>query len=178
MNGEIKEIIAWLGALGIPTIFAMASWCIKCCVQYTKQLKVLAKAQQAQMRSQLLEQYHFYMDSGWISEEHMEDWEISTRHTTALGRTASLIAVGNSFYSYQTKRRRNRKMSNYWKNWIKAAGVRAVKTVAQTAVATIGTSAVLGDVNWVMVASASALAGILSLLTSIAGIPEVEGDDE
>lgn len=69
-------------------------------------------------------------------------------------------------------------MSNYWKNWIKAAGVRAVKTVAQTAVATIGTSAVMGDVNWVMVASASALAGILSLLTSIAGIPEVEGDDE
>ena len=49
-------------------------------------------------------------------------------------------------------------MSNYWKNWIKASGVRAVKTVAQTAVATIGTSAVLGDVNWVMVASASALA--------------------
>ncbi len=69
-------------------------------------------------------------------------------------------------------------MSNYWKNWIKAAGVRAVKTVAQTAVATIGTSAVMGDVNWVMVASASALAGILSLLTSIAGIPEVKGDDE
>ena len=67
-------------------------------------------------------------------------------------------------------------MSNYWKNWIKASGVRAVKTVAQTAVATIGTSAVLGDVNWVMVASASALAGILSLLTSIAGIPEVKGD--
>ena len=69
-------------------------------------------------------------------------------------------------------------MSNYSKNWIKASGVRAVKTVAQTAVATIGTSAVLGDVNWVMVASASALAGILSLLTSIAGIPEVKGDDE
>ena len=69
-------------------------------------------------------------------------------------------------------------MCNYWKNWIKASGVRAVKTVAQTAVATIGTSAVLGDVNWVMVASASALAGILSLLTSIAGIPEVKGDDE
>lgn len=68
-------------------------------------------------------------------------------------------------------------MSNYWKNWIKAAGIRAVKTVAQTAVATIGTSAVLGDVNWVMVASASALAGILSLLTSIAGIPEVKGED-
>lgn len=61
------------------------------------------------------------------------------------------------------------------KQWIKAAAVRAIKTVAQTAVATIGTSAVLGDVNWVMVASSAALAGILSLLTSVAGLPEVEG---
>ena len=69
-------------------------------------------------------------------------------------------------------------MSNYWKKWLTAAGIRAVKTVVQTAVATIGTSAVLGDVNWIMVASASALAGVLSLLTSIAGIPEVKESDE
>ena len=61
-----------------------------------------------------------------------------------------------------------------WKNWIKAAAVRAVKTVAQTAAATIGTSAVMGDVNWIMVGSASLLAGILSLLTSVAGLPEVK----
>ena len=60
-----------------------------------------------------------------------------------------------------------------WGKWFKAAGVRAIKTVAQTAIATIGTSAVMGDVNWVMVGSASLLAGILSLLTSVAGLPEV-----
>lgn len=65
-----------------------------------------------------------------------------------------------------------------WKNWIKAAGVRAIKTVAQTAVATIGTSAVLGDVNWTMVVSASVLAGILSLLTSVAGLPELNNGQD
>ena len=60
-----------------------------------------------------------------------------------------------------------------WKLWIKAAGIRAIKTVARTAVATIGTSAAMGEVNWLMVGSASLLAGILSLLTSVAGLPEV-----
>lgn len=59
------------------------------------------------------------------------------------------------------------------KKWWKAAGVRAIKTVAQTAAATIGTSAAMGDVNWLMVGSASLLAGVLSLLTSVAGLPEV-----
>ena len=65
-------------------------------------------------------------------------------------------------------------MSEKTKLWLKCAGVRAIKTVAQTAVATIGTSAVIGDVNWVAVASASALAGVLSILTSVAGLPELK----
>lgn len=65
-----------------------------------------------------------------------------------------------------------------WKSWIKAAGVRAIKTVAQTAVATIGTSALLAQVDWMMVISASILAGVLSLLTSVAGLPEVSDGSE
>ena len=63
--------------------------------------------------------------------------------------------------------------TNFW-TWLKAAGIRALKTVAQTAVATIGTSAAIGDVNWLMVGSAAALSGVLSLLTSVAGLPEIK----
>ena len=68
-------------------------------------------------------------------------------------------------------------MSNYWKKWIKAAAVRAVKTVAQTAIATVGTAAAMGEVNWIAVGSASLLAGILSVMTSVAGLPEVKVDE-
>lgn len=69
-------------------------------------------------------------------------------------------------------------MSEETKLWWKAAGIRAIKTVAQTAVATIGTSAFMGDVAWPLVGSASLLADILSLLTSVAGLPEVEMQKE
>ena len=65
-------------------------------------------------------------------------------------------------------------MKNKTKVWFKAAGIRAIKTMAQTAVATIGVAAVMHDVNWLAVASASLLAGVLSVLTSISGLPEVE----
>lgn len=69
-------------------------------------------------------------------------------------------------------------MKENFKAWLKAAVVRAIKTVAQTAVATIGTSVAMGDVNWLLVGSASLLAGILSILTSVAGLPEVKPEQE
>ena len=69
-------------------------------------------------------------------------------------------------------------MSKTMKQWCKAAGIRAAKTVAQTALATIGTSAVLAEVNWMVVGSAALMAGILSLLTSLMGLPEVKTEDE
>lgn len=65
------------------------------------------------------------------------------------------------------------KNKEYLKQWAKAAGVRAIKTVAQAAMGVIGTSAVMGDVNWIVVCSSAALAGVVSLLTSIAGLPEI-----
>lgn len=68
-------------------------------------------------------------------------------------------------------------MRTDFKEWLKAAGMRAIRTVAQTAIATIGTSAALHEVNWIMVLSTSALAGVLSLLMSVAGLPELEKDD-
>lgn len=66
----------------------------------------------------------------------------------------------------------------FTKEWFKCSGVRALRTVAQTAIATIGTSAVMADVNWIMVGSASLLAGVLSILTSIAGLPEATKSEE
>ena len=90
MSSAVVKFVSWLGILGIPSIFTMTVWCIKSCIRYTRQLKVLAKAQQAQMRSQLLEQYHSYIKDGYISEEHMEDWENQYQAYHSLGENGIL----------------------------------------------------------------------------------------
>lgn len=69
-------------------------------------------------------------------------------------------------------------MKSYWKDWLKCASIRAIKTLAQTAIASIGVAAVLSEVDWLAVASASVLAALLSLLTSVAGLPELDGRRE
>lgn len=85
--------------------------------------------------------------------------------------------IGNSCVDVADQQRRNLMSKDYWIKWIKAAGVRAIKTVAQTAVALIGTNAIgITEVDWIGVASGAALAGVVSLLTSLAGIPEVEAE--
>lgn len=77
---------------------------------------------------------------------------------------------------YTPERKESIMNKTNWKNWAKAAGVRAIKTCAQTAVATIGTTAVMSAVDWTLVGSTALLAGILSLLTSVAGLPEVSAE--
>ena len=89
----------------------------------------------------------------------------------------SVLSIKQQHLDIENERRTIMTKTN-WKLWFKAAAVRAVKTVAQTAVATIGTTAALSQVDWVLVASSAALAGVLSLLTSIAGLPEVKAEIE
>lgn len=90
--GALKELTTLLAILGIPSIFAMSAWCIKACILYGKQLKVLMQAQQAQMRKELLKDYEFYIDGGWISNEHMEDWENRYQAYHLLGANGILDA--------------------------------------------------------------------------------------
>lgn len=96
---------SWLSILGIPSIFSMTIWCVRKCTQYTKSLTILMKAQQAQMRSQLLDRYHYYMEDGWISEEHMEDWENQYQSYHALGENGVLDARREQLFQLPNKKR-------------------------------------------------------------------------
>lgn len=90
MSVEVKNVIAWISLLGIPSIFAMTAWCIKSCVKFGSQLKILMEAIQAQMRKNLLDDYHFYEQQGWISDDDMKEWENQYQSYHALGKNGIL----------------------------------------------------------------------------------------
>lgn len=90
MSETMKAILSWMGVLGIPTIFAMSSYCFKKINTFSKQLKILMKAQQAQMRTQLLELYHKYDNQGWISEEDLLAWDNQYQGYHSLGENGVL----------------------------------------------------------------------------------------
>lgn len=74
MASTIKEVAIWFGALGVPTIFTIAMACAKSCVKFSRQLRILCAAQKAQMRSQLIEQFHHYEEQGWVSDQDLTEW--------------------------------------------------------------------------------------------------------
>lgn len=87
---EIIDIVSWMGIIGIPSIFTITVWCIKVCKAYTKKMNILMKSQQAQMRSNLLKDYHRYINRGFIYEEELEDWENQYQNYHALGQNGVL----------------------------------------------------------------------------------------
>ena len=86
----VKEILTWFAILGIPSICSMTIWCVRACRNFSKQLHVLMNAQQAQMRSELLDKYHFYMEGGWISDVNMKEWENAYQAYHSLGENGIL----------------------------------------------------------------------------------------
>lgn len=87
---RLSKIVSLLALFGIPSIFTIVMWCFSECRKYAKQIRILMQAQQAQMRSQLLVQYHKYVQQGWISEEDMEEWENQYQAYHALGKNGVL----------------------------------------------------------------------------------------
>lgn len=90
MASGIKELASWMGFLGVPSIFAIIVFIIKHMRRYTNKIQVLCKAQQAQMRAQLLELYHVYKERGYITEEEMEEWENQYQAYHSLGSNGVL----------------------------------------------------------------------------------------
>lgn len=112
----------------------------------------------------------FYVD---LVNDYMDYWTLKKKLIADIRKKGLRYETVHFYPDWNVEGAKIMKNKEYWIKWAKAAGVRAVKTVAQTFVATIGTAAVLQDVNWVMVLSASALSGVISLATSVAGLPEV-----
>lgn len=101
----MSGILTWMGVLGIPSIFALCVSCFRICRKYTKQIKILMKSQQAQMRTKLLELYHQYMDNGFITEEQLEDWENQYQAYHELGQNGILDARRDALLKLPNERK-------------------------------------------------------------------------
>lgn len=99
----MAEILTWMGVFGVPSIFAICVASLKICKKYTKQIKILMKSQQAQMRTKLLELYHTYIDRGYITEEELEDWENQYQAYHELGQNGILDARREALMKLPTR---------------------------------------------------------------------------
>lgn len=96
---DIQQVVYIMSLIGIPSIFAVSVSCIRIVHRYTRQIKILMKSQQAQMRSKLLDKYHKHMSEGWISEEALEDWENQYQSYHELGQNGILDARRQNLFS-------------------------------------------------------------------------------
>lgn len=103
MPETMKEVAAWLGFLGVPSIFMMTGWCIRACISFTRQLRILMTAQQAQMRGQLLEKFYNYKRRGWLTQEELDQWESEYQSYHALGQNGVLDKRRQELFSIPVK---------------------------------------------------------------------------
>lgn len=103
MSENVRNFVNWLAILGIPSIFAMTSWCIKKCMQYTNQLKILITSQQAQMRSMLLKDYYTYMQRGFVYESELADWENQYQSYHSLGKNGVMDSKRDKLMKLETR---------------------------------------------------------------------------
>lgn len=102
---KVSLLSTLMGMIGFPSVFAIAVWCLKECKKRFVQIQILMKAQQAQMRNQLLNQYHIYIQQGWISEEELEDWENQYQAYHSLGKNGVLDSRRESLFKLPNSRK-------------------------------------------------------------------------
>ena len=164
IQGIITVAISVLSATGILGIGTRAI--LSRMKKQDSHQKALEYGVQALLRDRMLHCYNKYIEAGFAPIYAKENYENMYRQYHELG--------GNGVIHGTANRERRNRMKRDWKQWTKAAVIRAIKTIAQTAIATVGVAATMQDVNWLVVGSTALLAGILSVLTSVAGLPEIK----
>ena len=166
----IISVLSATGILGIGTRAILSRM-----QKQDSRQKALEYGVQALLRDRMLHCYNKYIEAGFAPIYAKENYENMYRQYHELGGNGVMTQLHEELWHCRP-RRKEHNMRN-WKLWTKAAAVRDVKTMAQTAVATIGVAMTMQDVNWVIVGSTALLAGVLSVLTSIAGLPELKGEE-